>query len=151
MAAMRTALAATLTFVALCLTACAHPPDEARIRGAIEAMRHAIEERRPGDFLDHVSADFTGNDGSVDREGLHNLLRVAVLRNEDVSVAVPSIDVELAGDRATVRVVAIVTGGSGGLLPERGEVYTIVSGWKRERGTWRCYNAKWSSTDRPMP
>jgi hypothetical protein len=129
------------------LLACAHPSDEVRIRNAIEAMRRAVVERRPHDFLDSISADFVGNDGAFDRERLHDLLRIELLRNELVTVTLPSIEIELIGDRATVRVVAVLTGSSGGLLPERGEVYTIVSGWRREDGVWRCLNARWSQSD----
>jgi hypothetical protein len=46
-------------------------------------------------------------------------------------------------DRASVRVTATVTGGSGGLLPERGAVYAITSGWRKEGSEWRCINARW--------
>jgi len=107
-------------------------------------MARAVEEKRPRDFMEYIAADFTGNDGSVDRDGLASLLRVEALRNESIGVALGRADVELQGDRAVVRLTATLTGGSGGLLPERASRYAIVSGWKREGRTWRCYNATWS-------
>jgi ketosteroid isomerase-like protein len=127
----------------LMLAACRHTPDEQRVRDAVAAMQKAAEARDPRGFMAHVATDFTGNDGQVDRDGLHNLLRAEVLRNESVGVTLGPIDVELQGERATVHVAATFTGGSGGLLPERGSIYAITSGWKREGGEWRCYNAAW--------
>ncbi|MDE2084651.1 MAG: nuclear transport factor 2 family protein [Xanthomonadaceae bacterium] len=128
---------------AVALAACRHTPDEQRIREAVAAMRTAVEARDPRGFMQYVSTDFTGNDGQVDRDGLHNLLRAQVLRNESVGVTLGPIDVDLQGDRATVHVTATLTGGSGGWLPERGSIYSITSGWKREKGDWQCLNASW--------
>ena len=132
-----------LTLAMLAIAGCHRTPDEQRIRDTVVAMQAALEARDPRSFISHVSAYFTGNDGQVDRNGLHNLLRAQVLRNESIGVTLGPIDVELQGDRATVRVSATFTGGSGGLLPERGSIYSISSGWKREGGEWRCYNAAW--------
>jgi hypothetical protein len=122
---------------------CTRTPDEQRIREAVEAMRRAIVEHSPRAFLAHVSDDFVGNDATIDKAALGNLLRVEVLRNDQVGVMLGPIDVELDGDRATVRVAATFTGGSGGLLPERGSVYSISSGWKRNGSDWVCLSAKW--------
>lgn len=129
--------------VLLTLAACRHAPDEQRIREAVTAMQAAMEARDPRGFMLHVGTDFTGNDGQVDRGGLHNLLRAEVFRNESVGVTLGPIDVDLHGDRATVQVTATLTGGSGGLLPERGSIYSITSGWKREGSEWKCINAAW--------
>ena len=123
--------------------ACRHTPDEQRIRESIAAMQQAVESGQPRDFIGYVSNDFTGNDGTVDRAGLQNILRVEVLRNEHAGVTLGPIDIDVQSDRATVRVTATLTGGSGGLLPERASVYAITSGWRREGNDWRCYNAAW--------
>jgi ketosteroid isomerase-like protein len=134
--------------IALCallvaISACRRTPDEQLIRNTIAAMQQAAEAGQPRDFMSHVSGDFTGEDGTVDRDGLANILRVEVLRNEKAGVTLGPIDVQLQGDRATVKVTATLTGGSGGLLPERASVYAITSGWRKENGEWRCYNASW--------
>jgi ketosteroid isomerase-like protein len=126
----------------IALAACHRTPDEQRIRESIAAMQQAVEAGNPRDFMAYVSEDFTGNDGTVDRAGLMNILRVEVLRNERAGVILGPIEIDLQGDRATVHVTATLTGGSG-LLPERGSVYAITSGWRREKRDWRCYNASW--------
>jgi ketosteroid isomerase-like protein len=128
---------------ALLLGACARTPDEQRIRNAITAMQQAVEAHQPREFMAYVSADFTGEDGTVDYAGLANILRFQVLRNDKVGVTLGPIDLDMQGDRATAYVVATLTGGSGGLLPEHGAIYSITSGWKRDGKDWRCYNASW--------
>ena len=132
-----------IVLCATLLTACTRTPDEQRIRNAITAMQQAVEAHQPRDFMAYVSPDFTGEDGTVDRAALANILRFQVLRDDKVGVTLGPIDVELQGDRATVHVVATLTGGSGGLLPEHGAIYSITSGWKRDSKDWRCYNASW--------
>lgn len=127
----------------LALVACHRTPDEQRIRENMAAMQTAMQQRQPRQFMAYVAPDFTGQDGRLDRAGLHNLLRALALRNESIGVTLGPIDVDVQGDRATVHVTATFTGGSGGLLPERGSIYSITSGWRRADGQWRCYNASW--------
>ena len=127
----------------LALAACSRTPDDRRIRENILAMQQAAEARDPRQFMDHVTADFSGNQGSVDREGLHNLLRALVLRNEKVGVTLGPIDVAIEGNRATASLIATVTGGQGGLLPDRASIYSIKSGWRRDGKDWICFAATW--------
>jgi len=135
-------LAAICTILAL-VAACHRTPDEQRVRESIAAMQKAIEAGQPRDFMSYIAKDFTGNEGMVDRDGLANILRVEVLRNENAGVTLGPIDIDLQGDRAIVHVTATLTGGSGGLLPARGSIYAITSGWRREGNDWKCYNASW--------
>ena len=124
------------------LAACARTPDEQRIRTAITTMQHAMETHDLRGFMAYVSQDFTGNDGEFDRTGLANLLRIEVLRNEQIGVTLGPIDVEMQGDRATVHVTATLTGGIGRICcRSTAAIYAITSGWKRDGSDWRCYNA----------
>jgi hypothetical protein len=135
---------AVLLFVAaLTFAACARTPDDQRIRANIEDMKQAAEARSPRQFLDHVAADFSGNDGAVDRDNLGNLLRAIVLRNENVGVTLGPIDVDVQGNRATATLIATLTGGNGGLIPSRGAIYSIKSGWRRDGKDWICFAATW--------
>lgn len=131
-----------LAFV-LCAAACSRTPDEQRIRQTIAAMQQAMEQREPRAFMAHVADDFVGNDAAFDREALHNLLRAEVLRNDSIGVTLGPIEIELQDDRATARLTATITGGAGGLLPERGAVYAIRSGWRRSGRDWVCFSAQW--------
>jgi hypothetical protein len=136
--------ATCLCIVALLLGACSRAPDEQRIREAMAAMQQAMEARQPRDFLAYVDTDFIGNnDAGVDRAMLGNILRAEVLRNDRIGVSLGPIDIEIHDNRATARSLVTLTGGSGGLLPEQGAVYSIVSGWRRDGPRWLCYNASW--------
>lgn len=136
-------IALCAVFVIVLTCACSRTPDEQRIRTAVEAMQQAAEQGNPRDFMAHVSDDFVGNDADFDRNALANLLRAQVFHNELVGVTLGPIEVELQDARATVHVTATFTGGSGGLLPERGSIYSITSGWKRNGRDWVCYSARW--------
>lgn len=126
----------------LLLCACASPPEEERLRTAIDRMQAAMKERRPAEFMSGVTVDFIGNDG-FDRAALHNLLRAQLLRNAAVGATRGPTQVKLQGDRATVNFDVVLTGGAGGLLPERAQSYAITSGWRMEDGEWRVFFAEW--------
>jgi hypothetical protein len=141
---MKRKIAVCAALALFVLASCARKPEEQRLREAIGSMQVAVESGQPRDFMAYLSTDFTGQDGSIDHDGLANILRAEVLRNDKIGVTLGPIGIEIQGDRATAHLIATLTGGSGGLLPERGEVYTIVSGWKKDGRSWRCYNATWS-------
>lgn len=123
---------------------CSRTPDETLIREAITAMENAVEQRQPREFMTFVAEDFTGGEGGLDRNGLHNLLRAQILGNQAISVLLGPIDITLTGERATAKVSATLTGGSGGWIPERGAVYDFDTGWKKVGGEWRCISANWT-------
>ncbi len=126
--------------------ACSRTPEEQRIRDSIGEMQAAMQEKLPRDFMHHVGSDFTGADGSVDREALHNLLRAQVLGNSSIGVTLGPLQIDVQDQRATVRVTATFTGGNGRWIPERGAVYAITSGWRKDGDDWVCVNAQWQHT-----
>lgn len=136
-------LALASVVLAIGMVACSRPGDEQQLRAAMASMQVAMEEGKPADFMHHVADDFTGAQGGLDRPGLHNLLRGQVLSNARIGVSLGPVDVELHGDRATVQLTATFTGGNARWLPERGAVYRIVSGWRKQSGRWLCVNARW--------
>ena len=129
--------------LALVLAACGGDDPAAALKRGIGEMERAVEARKPNEFLQHVTEDFTGNDGQVDKRVLHGLLVSQLLGDQNVTVTLGPLDVHLHdADHATVKVSALVLGGR--WLPERGQTLMIKSGWKREGGEWRCYVANWS-------
>lgn len=130
------------------LAACARVPDAEAIRSAIRDMATAAEAKRTGDVLERVAADFTGNDGELDRAGLERLLRARMVAAQSVGVSIGRVDVELDGDRASARFEMTLTDGSGRWLPDRRSVLDVTTGWRREGRAWRCHYAKWSSDER---
>lgn len=133
---------ALLPALVLAAAGCAGDGPETRLRATIAAMERAAEARAPGEFVGHLSRDFSG-EGALDREGMRRLLAARMLVSERIEVVLGPLDVRLhAGGRATVQVDALVIGGR--WLPERGERFTVTSGWRLEGDEWRCYAASWS-------
>lgn len=135
-----------MTFVLISLlAACARVPDADAIRSAIEQMAAAAEAKRTAEVLEHVAADFTGNDGELDRAGLERMLRARVLAAQAIGVSIGSIAVEVDGHRATANFTMTVTDESGRWLSDRRAVLGMVTGWRQDAGVWRCINAQWES------
>jgi hypothetical protein len=124
------------------LAACSKPPAEQRLRERIAAMQEAIVQRQASEFMAGVADDFIGN-GGIDRAALHNLVRLQVVRNASIGATLGPIDVEMQGERAKVGFDVVLTGGAGGLLPERAQAYAIESGWREQDGEWVVFAADW--------
>ncbi len=139
-------IAGTLILLAFASSAgCRHDTPEAALRAQLQQMQAAAIARNPGDFMDGVAKDFAGN-GGMDRAALHNLLRALVLGNSKIGVVTGPVEVQIKGETATVRLDAILTGGSGNFLPDNAQTYSITSGWRIEEGEWRVYYAQWQPT-----
>ena len=130
-------------WIALALLAgCAKAPAEQRLRERIAGMQEAIAAREVSTFMEGVAEDFIGRDGT-DRAALHNLVRLQVMRNASIGATIGPIEVEMQGDRAKVEFDVVLTGGAGGLLPERAQAYAIESGWREDGGEWVVFAAEW--------
>ena len=130
-------------FLAALMSGCGEDTPEDRLRQVMAQMEEAVEARRPSDFIEHVSDDFSGESGQLDRDNLRRYLASQMMGPDSISVVMGPAEIKLHGeDRATVKVTALVTGGR--FLPERGERLDIESGWRLEDGEWRCYAATWT-------
>jgi len=124
------------------LAGCSRSPDEAALRARLVDMVAAVEAQEPRRFMEGVAEDFAGDHG-MDQHGLQSMLRVQLLRRQHVGVSVLSTDITLHGERATVKQRVVLTGGSGGMIPEHYRQLQIESGWRIEDGQWRVYVARW--------
>ena len=93
--------------------------------------------------MDHVADDFTAPEAGMDRRQVHDLLRLQVLRNERIGVSTVVRDLRVESGRATITMTVTLTGSSGGWLPERGSVYALTSGWRKDDGDWKLIQANW--------
>ena len=133
------ALAALLVLVA----ACSRTPPEQAVRDRIEALQSAVDARDAGAVEEMLAPDFIGNDG-LDRQGARRLAAAMFLQFRDVSAKLGPATVELRGKRdAVARFSVLATGGSGGLLPESGQVYQVETGWRLVDGDWLLLSASW--------
>lgn len=127
------------------LTACHHAPAEQQVRKAIESAAAAARANDPSGVLAVVRDDFTGNDGDLDRRGLHRLLALRALRQDRTGILLGPISFERKGDRIVAHFKLVLTGGKpGDLLTDQSSIRTMTTAWRREDGEWRCYSANWS-------
>ena len=125
------------------LAGCAKAPAEERLRARIAQMQDAIVARDVSGFMEGVAADFIGP-GNLERAALQQLVRLQVMRNAAIGATLGPVQVTLQGERATVEFDAVLTGGAGGLLPERAQGYRIHSGWRDGEESWQVFNAEWT-------
>ncbi|MGH8124756.1 MAG: hypothetical protein ACREPK_02760 [Rhodanobacteraceae bacterium] len=144
MTVVRAACVACLILALGTLASCRHTPAEQQIRRAIDSAVTAARANGVSGVLDMVSEDFVGNDGTLDRHGLHRLLALRALRQDRTGVLVGPISFEHRDGRIIAKFNLVLTGGKpDDLLPRRSAIYAMTTAWRREGGHWICYNATW--------
>lgn len=134
-----------LVLAATALAGCHRTPAEQQVRQAIAGAVTAARGNDVRGVLGVVTDDFTGNDGDLDRRGLHQLLAVRALRQDQTGVLVGPISFQHRGDRIVATFNLVLTGGKpGDLVPSDSAVYAMTTAWRRDGGHWRCYNATWT-------
>jgi len=118
-------------------------PHEQRLRELIDQMEHQAESGNIGDFMDQVADDFSGEEGAISKVELKKLLRVQILKNTRVNALISGYEYELFENRAKVSMNALLTGGTRGWLPERGELFKINSAWRLSDDNWELISASW--------
>jgi hypothetical protein len=139
---LRAGLFAAAVAVSIALGGCADEPDADALRRIMGEMETAVESGETGDFLEHVSDNFLGQSGAVDMRQLRVTLLAIKMRHERIGIVPGDAEIEVSGDRASVKIRVLATGGS--WMPETGQILDIVSQWQREEGEWRCISADWT-------
>lgn len=128
----------------LCSVSCAPElDDEAALRDTIDAMQQLVEARESSELLSYFAEDFIGNPGRYDKDRFSQLVRGAIMLNQRITVTITSVEVELIEDRATVHCNVLLTGSGGRMLPERGRLYAVKSGWRLGDDGWQLIQANW--------
>ena len=120
---------------------------EQQIIATIREMEARIEagERRP--FMAHVSEDFSGQNGSMNREQLRALMIMQLNRYQRLQGQLfPFAVIDLGEGGASAHVRALVTGGPN-WIPENGQLFDFDTYWRRVDGDWLLHAANWE----PVP
>lgn len=124
---------------------CSRDSPEQALRLQVDALQAAIEARNASDVQAILADDFIGNDG-LDRRGARQLAVATFLRHRDVAARFGPVQVEVRGQGSAIaRFTVLATGGSGGLLPDSGQVFDVETGWRDVGGEWRLLTASWKS------
>lgn len=124
------------------LPGCKSTPPEEALRATIAKMQADGEQHRVSDVMDSVAEDFGGR-GGMDRQALHRMLVGISFQNRQLGVTLGPLEVEMIGERATVNFTLAASGGSGGFLPDRAQVYDVTTGWRLEGEEWKLISASW--------
>jgi hypothetical protein len=133
---------ALLLALAALATGCRHMPPEQALRDTIAAMQKAGEEHRVSDLMASVADDFVGQEG-MDQKQLRQYLTVISLQNRQVGTTLGPLTVTITGDRARVEFTLAASGGAGGWMPDRAQVYDVETGWRLEGNDWKLISASW--------
>ncbi|HEV2622125.1 MAG TPA: hypothetical protein VGU65_08560 [Frateuria sp.] len=113
------------------------------MREAIASAQQAAEQTDASGVVEPLGKDFEGNQGSLGRKDIANLVRLAHLRGERIGATLGPISVERRGERLVADFTVTLTQGSR-LLPDAAGIYQVTSAWRREGSEWRCYSATWT-------
>ena len=132
-----------IALLTLWLGGCGQPePTEDAITRAIKEMAAALEQREASPIVDRLHEDLVireGIHGALGKEQAGRMLTATFFRHREISVVLTNIQImadSIREDRATATFNALVTGGSGGILPDRAQLYRINSEWQND-GDWK--------------
>lgn len=134
---------------ALILSGCAEKLSTGQqIIAALENMEQAAEQGHHLEFMTYVADDFSGQSGALNRRAFHRFMIFQMNENRRLQAQFFPIHVQEKDDTgsATARFKMLVTGGAG-LLPERGQLFEVESGWVRDGTDWLLRSAEWQPVD----
>jgi ketosteroid isomerase-like protein len=126
----------------LILAACGKTPPEQALRDSMAGLQAAVEARDASAMQSFLAEDFIGPD-RLDRDGARRMATLYLMRHDNIGTTVGPLAVQMQEDHAQVDFTVALTGGSGRLLPESGQVYAVRSGWRIEDGDWKMTSANW--------
>ena len=130
------------------LSACSKPLTvEQQVIAAIREIETRIENGERRQFIKHVSKDFSGQNGQLNRQELRGLVIYQLNRHQRLHAQLFPISVkESGGETASANFKALITGGPG-WIPDQGQLYDFETLWRYEGGEWKLTAASWN----PVP
>jgi len=136
-------IAAVLALLLMVTAVCHKQAPEPAVRAQLAALQAAMDARDSAAVRDLLATDFIGEQG-LDKRGAHQLAAGLFLRYREVGAKIGPIQVEVRdSSNAIARFKLLATGGSGGLLPDSGQVFAVETGWQFIDGQWLLRNASW--------
>ena len=125
------------------LAGCSRTPPEEALREAMEGVHAAIEGKDARGLAGFLAEDFIGP-GGLDRDGARRLAALHFIQHGSVGVLPGPLDIELQDAHARVRFSAVLSGGSGRLLPDSARAWQVDTGWRLVDGDWLMTSADWT-------
>jgi ketosteroid isomerase-like protein len=133
--------------VGLLLAHCTRTTPEQQLRKAVAQLQAGIEAKDAG-AIKHVLADDFIGPGGMDRKAAARMAQLTFLQYHDIRARIGPLQVRFfpsaqSPDHASVGFSAVLTGGSGAVLPDEAQVYQVQTGWRRDGETWLLTSATW--------
>ncbi|MDQ3813031.1 MAG: nuclear transport factor 2 family protein [Armatimonadota bacterium] len=119
-----------------------HPPltDEQQVLANLDAVRHAVEARRPRDIAYYLAKGFTLN--GQPRSDVVNMMKGALLQAHEVQLNVSNVQVKVRGDTATSFGRYRLTANSRGDPTARTRMGEFTLNWRKTDGVWKIAKAE---------
>ncbi len=122
---------------------------EQQVIATLRNMEVAAESGEHFEFMTYVADTFAGQSGSMDRRAFHRFMIFQMNQHRRLQAQFFPIHVRETGEgQATANFNLLVTGG-GGMLPESGRVFAVVTDWYRDGGDWQLTRADWEPIQLP--
>lgn len=114
-----------------------------QVIAAIREMETRIEDGERRQFIKHVSEDFSGQNGQLNRQQLMGLVIYQLNRHQRLHAQLFPISVNETGEEtASANFRALITGGPG-WIPDQGQLYDFETLWRYQGGEWKLTSANW--------
>ncbi|MDA8098270.1 MAG: hypothetical protein M0042_01440 [Nitrospiraceae bacterium] len=137
----------SLTFIVFSAD-CSRTTEEDKVRKVITTVQKAAEEKRIAEVLEHVSRSYADPKGN-DYNAIKGIVAYYFFQHQNISIAIPTIDVALTEKGATANFQAILSGGGTAgattqpVLPDALGAYNFNVTLGKEEGKWKVLSATW--------
>ena len=140
------AVAATMfSTTALCVVSCggAVSDPEAELRAWVAAAEEAAENKNRRALLDKISSNYADGRGN-DRDGLGDMFRVYMLRQQSIAILTKIDSIEVMGDSAAdVALTVGMAGTSNRAFGLNADAYRFELELEKDDGDWLLIGARW--------
>ena len=123
------------------LFSCSKTSDVDILKQRIDELIVHIEKHNEQEIKDYLSNDFSASQ-RFNKVQFFLFARHHFKRNKSISVTVLDKNITHYKDYADVTANVLLLGANN-WLPERGQIYTVTSRWKKESGDWVMSRLRW--------
>ncbi|MDH5369793.1 MAG: hypothetical protein OEW99_07200 [Gammaproteobacteria bacterium] len=127
------------------LSSCSKMSDVDELNQRANELVNIIEEHKEKDVKDYLTDDFSVVKRFNKKQFLL-FIHYHLKRNKSISISILNKDIIHNESYADVTANVLLIG-SNKWLPERGQIYTIASRWKKESGDWKMSNLRWEKSE----
>ena len=135
-----------ITLCFFSLLSCNKTSDVDALNQRIDELGNIIEQHKEKAIKDYLAGDFSVAQ-RFNKKQFILFIHYHLKRNKSISISV--MDKEITHyDNYTEVTAKVLLLGSNEWLPERGQMYSVASRWKKEGGDWKMSHLRWEKSER---